>query len=267
MFALESQSKNNMTKTISISVHVDGYYGFKIGISNMLRLFKKYNIGASFFVNLGREANIIDLLKYRNKNRINERDKRVVSRYTKLQLACMCLLNRKIGSGNISLLRRIKSFGHEVNPHAWSHLKWSKDFSNFNYKKEIGLMNKIHKRAFGTNPEGFSPPDWKYDSRILKELKNLGFKYLGINGPGDKIKKVEGISLIPLSFDKNLEELEGEGLTSEQILQIYKKEISKNYVNLYFHADYEGIRGLRMFEKILQLIDSKKVKTYGELIK
>lgn len=256
-----------MTKTISISIHVDGYYGLKKGVPKMLALFKKYNIRASFFVNLGREANLIELLKYRNKKRIKEKDKMVVSRYTKLELACMCLLNRKMGSGNIKLLRKIKELGHEVNPHAWSHLKWSKDFLNFDYKKELMRMVVTHKKAFGKNPIGFTPPAWKYDSRILEEIKKIGIRYLGIEGPGKGIKNHNGTFLIPLSFEKNLEELEGEGLSEEEILGLYKREISKEYVNLYFHADYEGIKRIRVLEKILKMIDPSKVKTYEELIK
>ena len=113
--------------SISISIHVDGYYGLTKGVDNLLRLFDKYKIKVSFFVNMGKEANILELLKHRSQD-LKEEDKGIVKRYSKIQLIKMVLLSRKLGHGNCKILRKILEKGHEVNPHSWSHLKWSKNF-------------------------------------------------------------------------------------------------------------------------------------------
>jgi len=53
--------------TFSISIHVDGYYGLVKGVPNLLNLFDNYGIKATFFVNMGKEANLFQILKYRKK--------------------------------------------------------------------------------------------------------------------------------------------------------------------------------------------------------
>ena len=250
--------------SISISIHVDGYYGLKKGVDNLLKLFDKYNIKASFFVNMGKEANILELLKYRSK-RLKKGDKGIAKRYSKSQLIKMALLSRKLGHGNCKILRKIISKGHEVNPHSWSHLKWSKNFEEMNYEKEIEMMKQSFFRCTEKKPKGFIPPTWKINDDVLEVLKKEGFEYVGIN-KGKKQKR-KGILLIPLSFPKNIEELLNEGKKREEIVTIYKKELKKEYVNLYFHADFEGIRGIRLFEEVLKLINPEKVITYEEILR
>jgi len=250
--------------SISISIHVDGYYGLTRGVENLLRLFDKYGIKASFFINMGREANILELLKHRSKG-LKKEDKGIVKRYSKGQLMKMSLLSRKLGHGNCKIIRKIISKGHEVNPHSWSHLKWSKNFQKMDSKKEIKKMKQSFIKCTGKSPKGFAPPTWKINDFLLEELKKQGFEYVGVNKGKKQTKK--GILIIPLSFSKNIEELLNEGKRREEIISIYKKELKKKYVNLYFHADFEGLRGIRIFEEVLKLIDPKKVITYNEILK
>jgi len=253
--------------TVSISVHVDGYYGLVNGVPNLLRLFDKHNIKATFFVNMGREANIFQILKYRKGSQISNEDKKVSSRYSKRELLEMALMNRTLGHSHGKLLLEIKARGHEVNPHCWSHLLWSKNFSNINYLDEIRKMKKSYFDIFGTNPKGFAPPTWKFNDEVVEILKKEGFEYLAVNDCFPRICKKHGLNIIPLSFGKNVEELENKGKSTDDILNIYRNELKKKYVNLYFHADYEGLAGLWIFEEILKMIGKRKVLTYEKLLK
>jgi peptidoglycan/xylan/chitin deacetylase (PgdA/CDA1 family) len=252
---------------INISIHVDGYYGLIKGVPNLLRLFDKYNIRASFFVNMGREANIFQILKYRKSSQISKEDRKVSSRYSKRKLIEMALLNRKMGQGHGKLLREIKARGHEVNPHCWSHLLWSKNFSKVDHLSEIRKMRKSYFDIFGVRPKGFAPPTWKFNDKVIEILKREGFEYLAVNDCFPKICKRRGLNVVPLSFGKNIEELENEGRSHEEILKIYRKKMKERYVNLYFHADYEGLVGIGIFEEILKMIGNRKTKTYEELLK
>ena len=65
-----------------------------------------------------------------------------------------------------------------------------------------------------------------------------------------------------LSQKKNIPK----SLLLKEILEIYKKELKKDYVNIYFHADYEGIRGINIFESVLKLLKGKPFSTYSELL-
>jgi len=88
---------------------------------------------------------------------------------------------------------------------------------------------------------------------------------LAVNDCFSKVCRRKGLNVIPLSFGKNVEELENEGKTRDEILELYRKELKKKYVNLYFHADYEGLAGIGMFEEILKMIGNKRTKLYNEL--
>lgn len=226
--------------SVSISIHVDGYYGLTKGIENLLSLFEKYGVRASFFINMGDEASILDLLRYRSRGE-NKMDMKISNRYTKKELIRMLLFPRKLGHAHKEVLRKIIDKGHEVNPHCWSHLRWSKNFERIDFEKEIKKMKEAFYKCIGKNPKGFSPPTWKINEKVLGVLKKQGFEYVGVNK--GEISEKMGIKIIPLSFQKNIEELLMEGKSEQEVLDIYKDEFKKSYVNLYFHADFEGLRG------------------------
>ena len=251
--------------SLSISIHVDGYYGLVDGVPRLLDLFDKYGIKATFFVNMGREASIFQLLKYRDKNNTNKSDSKIASRYTRLQMLKIAFLSRPLGHAHPKILRDIKKRGHEVEPHCWSHLLWHRNFENINHLAEIQKMKKGYFGIFGEDPKGFVPPTWKYNKKVIDCLKKEGFSYISVKGPGKRVTKEEGLKVIPLSFSQNIEELLNEGKTDSEILEIYDKELKKSYVHLYFHADYEGIRGLKIFEEFLRKIKEKTTMLCKEL--
>jgi len=250
---------------VSISVHVDGYYGLVNGIPRMLKLFDRYGLKATFFVNMGREANIFEIFKYRRGSQISAADKKVVSRYSKKQKLAMLLLNRPLGHNYGKLLRYMESKGHEVEPHCWSHLLWSKNFNGVDILKQVKKMKKSYREIFGKNPRGFAPPTWKFNDKVINILRDEGFEYLAVDACMNRTSEVNGLKIIPLSFEKNIEELEDEGKNSSEILEIFRKELGKDDADIYFHADYEGIAGIGLFEEILKMIDKEKILTYGEI--
>lgn len=235
-----------------ISIHVDGYYGLTQGVKNLLDLFDRYDLRVTFFVNMGREANLFETLKYRARN-LEENDKKIVKRYSKIQLLKIILLQRKIGSGHSKILKEILKRGHDVQPHAWSHLRWSKNFDKMNYKKEIYLMKKAFFKSLRFYPTKFAPPTWKISKEIILYLGDMGFKEICVL-PQDlsKFKEIKNPKADILSFDKTPEELLQEGKTMEEVIKIYKQEFTKKNAHLYFHADYEGIAGINLFDKILK---------------
>ena len=49
-----------------LRVDVDGYYGLVEGVPALIDLFQELGIRASFFFNMGREANLLEILRYRS---------------------------------------------------------------------------------------------------------------------------------------------------------------------------------------------------------
>jgi peptidoglycan/xylan/chitin deacetylase (PgdA/CDA1 family) len=237
--------------SVKISIHVDGYYGLVEGVPNLLKLFKKYRINATFYVNMGRESFILDYLKYK-RNQM-ENTLKLVERYTLLQKMFMVFLRRGLGYKHCRILNRILKEGHKLGIHCWNHLEWSKNFKNFDYKKQIYLSKKFYIKCTGEEPKKFVAPTWKIDKRILSELKKQGFEEVQIQkGQRKQIQNDFGLRFDELTFDKTIEELLNEKKNKTEILEIYKKEMKKKNANVYFHADYEGRNGIKLMEEILR---------------
>ena len=241
---------------VKISIHVDGYFGLVKGVPRLLKLFEQNKIKATFFVNMGREASILNLLKYLRKNKEElKKTKRIIKRYNQLEMLSTVFLMRKIGCGHQNLLKEIEKRGHRVEPHCWSHLEWSKNFENFDYKKQIYLLKKSFKECLGREPQSFAPPTWKVNAEILKELARQGFKEVCILKKDiEKFKHFKEIKFNVLTFDKTIEELLAEGKNEKEIIEIYKREKKKKGAHLYFHADFEGRRGMKLFMKICEAL-------------
>ena len=241
---------------VKISIHVDGYYGLVEGVPKLLNLFEKKQIIVTFFVNMGKESSIFKILKYFRKNKEGfKKTKKVVKRYNKIKLLKTIFFNRKLEHGHKGILKEIERKGHKVEPHCWSHLEWSKNFDNLNYKRQISMMKRSFIKCLGRNPKSFAPPTWKINQKIIKELEKQGFQEVCILKRDIQLFEIfNNIKPDILTFDKTIEELFQEGKNEEEILKIYKSELNKKDAHIYFHADFEGRQGINMLKKVLELI-------------
>jgi len=215
---------------------------------------------------MGREASILRILKYYfnqifSKNIEDSNNvKNTVKRYTKTQMIKTLLLRRKIGCGNPEILKEIERRGHKVEPHCWSHLEWSRDFEKMDYKKEIQKMKKSFLKCLKREPKSFAPPLWRIDDKTLNALAEEGFETVCVlEKDVSHLHAPERIRLDVLTFEKTVEELLNEKKSETEILEIYEKENKRKNSHIYFHADYEGIKGREIFEKILKRIINPKV--------
>ncbi len=247
---------------VKISIHVDGYYGLIEGVPRLLNLFEKMDIKTTFFVNMGKESSIFEILRYLLKNKREfKKTKRVVKRYSKIQMLSTILLNRKLGHGHKKILREIEKKGHEVEPHCWNHLEWSKNFNRFDYGKQIKNIKRSFWECLGRFPKSFVPPTWKLNKKIITELEKQGFREICVLSEDAKLfKNFKEIKPDVLTFNKTIEELLQEGKSETEILEIYKKEFRKKRAHIYFHADYEGRQGIKIFERILKISFHKNYK-------
>lgn len=254
-------------QTLTLSIHVDGYYGLTEGVPKLLNLFEQNGIKATFFVNMGREASIFSLLEYFRKNKEEfKKTKRTINRYNKIQMLSTILLMRKLGCGHKEILKEIEKKGHRVEPHCWSHLEWSKNFENLDYKKQIYLFKKSFKECLGKDPQSFAPPTWKINREIVRELERNGFQEVCLlKKDANMTKHFKVIKPNLLTFEKTIEELLQEGKDETEILEIYKEEIKRKNAHVYFHADFEGIKGIKIFEKVLKIINSRNISLSAEL--
>jgi len=75
-------------KTFTLRIDLESDKGIKEGVPRLLDLLKKYNIKASFYISMGGESNIFEILKYRNNLKTSgERKIKVWSLKEKIRMA------------------------------------------------------------------------------------------------------------------------------------------------------------------------------------
>jgi peptidoglycan/xylan/chitin deacetylase (PgdA/CDA1 family) len=208
---------------------------------------------------MGRESSIIDHLLNLKKKSKSEKGQLKSLRYSTVQKMIMVLMCRKLGGEHKEIIKRIEKFGHEVNPHCWSHFQWSKKFERIDQEKEIEKAIASYRKILKKNPTGFAPPQWRYNARTIEILENKKIGYLSTPVETSPKNKNGRTRIIPLSYNKTIEELVAEGKKIEEIVKIYRQEFKKPYVNWYFHADYEGRGGIHYLEKILNITRGKSI--------
>ncbi|RLG16990.1 hypothetical protein DRN75_04280 [Nanoarchaeota archaeon] len=246
-----------------IRVDVDGYYGLVEGVPNVLKLFSKYGIKATFFFNMGREAGLWQLLRYRSRN-LSNLDKSVVSRYSLWQKLNRVFFPRWLGAKHCDILLATEHAGHEVEPHAWNHLLWTKNFNNIDVYDQLKCMKESFMQCFNKPPVGFAPPGKIFDDRVLDALVRLGYKYVCTN-KGKKPTK-QKVWRIPLTFSYTPEELLSMGWSKEKIISKFYSEMKKPFASVYFHADAEGRILLDLLEGIIKKIKGETL-LYKDIIK
>ncbi len=138
----------------SIQVDVDGqwilhkHYGlddssleddhiFQSGLENILDLFEKNNIKATFFV-IGKDLEI---------------------------------------GWKADLIRKAKQSGHEIANHSWDHPTGFSFLSQDKQSEQISKAGNIIELVCGEKPLGFRAPDFDFDSSVLQSLMENNYLY------------------------------------------------------------------------------------------
>jgi len=101
-----------MKKTFTLRIDLESDIGIREGLSPLLDLLKKYNLKASFYLTMGGESGLFELLNYRKKlESAGERKIRLFSTLQKLRIA---FLPRDFVKRNYKSLKRILEEGHET---------------------------------------------------------------------------------------------------------------------------------------------------------
>ena len=253
-----------MEKVFTIRVDLESDKGIKEGLPKLLDLLKKYGIKASFYLVMGGESNIFELLKYRKK--LASSEERKIKIWPLKDKIRMVLLPKDFVRSNLRILRRILEEGHELGIHGWKHRAWTRGLNKINVEKTIGRTIRRYFRLFGKRPISFAAPGFNTNEKILKILENKGIKFVS-DFPGKFPKFYEKIKNVPITVcgEKKtpiIEHLISKGKKDEEILKIMKKEMKKrSLISFYIHCLFESRFKLNLLEKIFKFVKKNKIKT------
>lgn len=253
-----------MQKTFAIRIDLESSKGIKKGLPKILNLLEKYGVKASFYLVMGGESNLLELLKYRK--RLSSAAERKIRVFSKAELLRMAVFPKDFVGENKEILRKILYEGHELGIHGWKHRAWTRGLEEINVARHLDLAIKKYKNIFGVYPESFAAPAFNTNEKIIKMLENKGISVIS-DFEGEKPFNIEGtrITNVPITIKgKNntpiIEYLVTNGYSDEEILNYLKAEIRKKRLAvIYIHDLYECINKIPLLEKLLLFLKESKV--------
>jgi len=250
-----------MVKTFTLRIDLESDKGIK-AVPRLLNLLKKYKIKASFYIPMGGESNILDLLRYRRRLKsAGERKIRVFSLLDKIR---MILLPKDFVKANEKILKNILEEGHELGLHGWKHREWTRGLEKININDRIVKSKKKYIKIFKREPISFTSPGFNINDEVLEVLKKHRIKFIS-DFQGEKPKKYGKIKNIPMTIlgeNKTpiIEYLISKGKNDEEILEYMKKQIKeKKLISFYIHGMFEARFKLNLLEDIFKFIKNKKL--------
>ena len=255
---------------VALRIDLESQKGIKEGVPKILNLLAKHDIKASFYLTMGGESNLLDLLGYRKKIP----GKRKINVFSKKELIRMILFPRDFAKENKSILKRILGEGHELGIHGWKHRTWTRGLEKINIEKQIDNSIKKYWLLFGKKPETFCSPAFRINKKVIQILNRKGIKIIS-DLEGEKSFKIPDTNIInvPITIKgKNntpiIEYLTGEGFNDEEILEyLLKKMKEKKLATIYVHGMFECIKKIDLLDNLFENLKKEKIpiKTIKEI--
>ena len=250
-------------KTFTLRVDVESDRGIKDGLPKLLDLLKKYELKASFYLVMGGESNIFEILRYNKKIESSaERSIKVWSLTDKLR---MTLFPKDFVKANKKILQRILDEGHELGIHGWKHREWTRGLDKIDVKDRINRAINRYDNLFGQKPISWASPGFNINDNTLSILEEEGIRYIS-DFTGNKSKLYSKIKNIPMTIcGENrtpiIEYLTSIGKDDDEIFEEIKEKIlTNNLASFYIHDLYETRFKLELLEKIFRVIKNKQIE-------
>ena len=250
-------------KTFALRIDLESEKGIKKGVPKILDLLKKHDVKASFYLTMGGESNIFELLKYRKKLDCE----RGIKVFSKGEILRMLLFPRNFIRRNKKILRRILEEGHEIGIHGWKHRAWTRGLERIDIGKHLDKSIEEYKKIFGKIPTSFCSPAFRINRDVVSELDKRDFKVVS-DFEGEKVQKILYTNLInvPITIKGKsntpiIEYLVSKNYSDEKILQVIEEKIKKKDLStMYIHGLYEGIQKIKLLDELLGFLKKNKIK-------
>lgn len=249
---------------LALKIDVDTYRGTREGVPNLLRLFDKHNIAATFLFSLGPDHTGRALKRVFRPGFLSKVSRTsVVSHYgLKTLMYGVVLPGPDIGKRCAALLRSVRDAGHEVGIHTWDHIRWQDGVEHADAQWTEREMYKAARRfadIFHRPPLTHGAAGWQMNDHAVALTAKLGFDYSSdCRGHSPFMPYVNG-KVIPCpqlpGTLPTLDELLGvddmtETNVANHVLQL--TATPSEHAPVYtLHAELEGMKLLPVFEQLL----------------
>lgn len=258
-----------MKKKIALKVDVDTDRGTRVGVQNLLDLFEKHQIKATFLFSLGPDNTGRALKRVFQPGFFKK-----VSRTSVLKVyGLKTLMNGVLWPGpdiskrNRSVMLQTHHNGHEVGVHTYDHIKWQNQMQSWDFDAVKGEMYKSYQAfidAFGFKPKTYGAAGWQMNENGLKVYEDLDLSYAsdtrGSTAFFPLVNQQQFKTLQVPTTLPTLDELLGRPeYPLDQIINHYEKIIEAQDLNvLTLHAELEGMAYLDWFDQFLTYFKEKE---------
>lgn len=243
-------------------IDIDSRYGLLHGVPRLLEVLRRQDIAASFFIPMGGESSVAELLRYRG----GERGAMGGVKLPKAELARMVLFPKNFAEENVELLRQILSEGHTLGVHGWKHRAWTRALERIDVGKHVLLATEKYEELFGKKPLSFAAPAFKSSRKVLDALEGNGYRVAGdLDGNDAFFPIVDGrkysccqvpVTLKQENTDPLIESFSLQGASDDAVAQkicglVDGKEMQGSLATLYCHDFFEGVHKPHVVESVL----------------
>lgn len=255
---------------LALKVDCDTYEGTKKGIPNLLRLFDRAQIRASFFFTLGPDRSGLAVRRIFTQRGFLTKMLRsnAASLYgPKTMLYGTLLPAPMIGRKLRDVIRSVHAAGHDVGVHGWDHVRWHDrldKLSEEEMRHDYGQAHDMFASVFGFPARSSAAPGWHAtpDFLNLQDEYQLLYSSNTRQGPphfpcanGKRYRTLEIPSTLP-TWDEALANPKMEN--PKKIRDFYCAAIQGAEVHT-IHTEVEGMAHLGLFEKQIEAWRSNAV--------
>lgn len=250
---------------LRLRVDVCTYQGLRDGAPEILRILRRRNARATFFVAFGPDSSgraVFNLFKPSFARKML-RTNAVGSYGLATALYGTVLPAPLIGSGRPSMLRRILDEGHELGVHGWDHRRWQDDLDDYSPAKlasEFARMCEAFHAVAGAAPRAFAAPAWRVSRALLELEARQGFAFASDARGRHPFRPVFAGRPYPVpQIPVTLPTLD-EGLTRVDAATYFKETLAdvnrgSGFACLAVHAETEGRAYRREFAGLLANVE------------
>ncbi|MDR0477287.1 MAG: 4-deoxy-4-formamido-L-arabinose-phosphoundecaprenol deformylase [Desulfobulbaceae bacterium] len=254
---------------VGLRVDVDTLRGTRIGVPNLLALFARHHIQATFFFSVGPDNMGRHLWRLaRPQFFLKMLRTRAASLYGwDILLRGTLWPGPEIGKHCAPVMRATAKDGHETGLHAWDHHRWQSRLTCLNQQAllaEIGKGYDALAQILGKPPDCFAAPAWRVTPDALAVLDRFAFRFQSdCRGsapfqpvvPGRRFQHVQVPTTLP-TYD----ELIGATCTPQEYNEHLLARIKPDHCNvLTIHAEVEGVGCLDMFADFLEKAERRGI--------
>lgn len=258
-------------KTLALKIDVDTDRGTRIGVPNLLNLFKELNIPATFLFSLGPDNTGRAIRRVFRPGFLKKVSRTsIVSIYGWRTLLNGTLLpGPHIGKRNSAIMQTTKTAGHEVGIHCYDHNRWQDFLAKMTQDEvsaEFGKALSEFERIFTTPARTAGAAGWQANAYSLTayDAANLHYASDG-RGTTPFFPHINGYTFKTLQIPTTLptlDELLGRPeFPEDSFTEHLLSQLSEDKPNIFtMHAEIEGMAKLSWFKEFLTTAQQRGIQ-------